>query len=252
MDLNNIPNLKSIPESISNFTNMKLLEINRMPNLKSIPDSIGNLRNLEKLTITFNPKLTSLPDSICNLRKLTSLVLHGNSLTKIPNCIGNLNLIELNITANNITRLPSSMGKLYLLNVLLMEHNPIKGTLPMFIYNLPNLKILQTDLPLSDKQKKIEDDLRRRAKANERAQEEARQNRATQRQMGRMTIPSDFCKKYNCEPQQTLKKCYRANALKMHPDKNPNDRENAECKTKQLNGDYQSLQNAGYDILHSC
>ncbi len=82
-----LPNqhLKSIPDSIDQFTHLKTLNL-QGNQLNSIPYSIGKLTNLESLDLDYNT-LLSLPDSIGNLTKLKYLWLRNNNLKIIPESI---------------------------------------------------------------------------------------------------------------------------------------------------------------------
>jgi internalin A len=147
-----LKNVDSIPEEISNLTNLEELHINNssltsLPNsienlknlrviyaehtkLNSLPETIGNLTNLRLLHLN-NSKLTSLPESIGKLKNVTVLSLSANHLTLLPDSIGNLtNLLYLYLDNNKLIKLPETIGKLKNLSELRINHNdfiyPIK------------------------------------------------------------------------------------------------------------------------------
>ncbi len=133
-------NLKSLPESIGNYTNVRSINLtsNR---LVRIPKSIGNLPLLEKL-ILYDNKLIELPDSIGNLSNLKELQLVENKLISLPESFGNLSKLEkLDARYNKLNTLPESFGKVQSLNILNLEQNNL-NMLPKSFGNLRNLKEL--------------------------------------------------------------------------------------------------------------
>ncbi len=83
---------------------------------------------------------------------LESLSLTNNSISKLPNSIGNLiNLKFLSVSGNKITELPLSIGKLTQLDYLILTDNHITE-LPEEVFSLPKLITVKIDgLPLKDK-----------------------------------------------------------------------------------------------------
>jgi len=72
--------------------------------LKSLPESIGQLTNLKEMWLLGN-SLTDLPESFGQLTKLTKLDLRNNKFTIIPESIGELkNLTKLYLTGNRLTK----------------------------------------------------------------------------------------------------------------------------------------------------
>jgi len=149
----------TLPESVGNFTDLKVLDVhsydknikiedlNNNENifLRVLPDSIGNLVNLRILNLSQNC-LSSLPESIGNLQKLQELNLSKNCLSSLPESIGNLQkLQELNLSYNPLRSLPNSIGNLKNLEELWLEQSGLR-TLPDSIVNLKNLKKLKFDL----------------------------------------------------------------------------------------------------------
>ncbi|MEO1396477.1 MAG: COR domain-containing protein [Cyanobacteria bacterium J06634_5] len=86
---------------------------------------MSDFTNLTSLDLSSN-SLTELPESIGNLTNLTSLNLKHNDLTELPESIGNLtNLTFLNLYQNRIRTLPESIGNLTNLNRLYLRNNPL-------------------------------------------------------------------------------------------------------------------------------
>ena len=69
------PNLNSLPEGIVNLTSLQSLQIEDCPNLNSLPEGIVNLTSLQSPQISTCPKLTSLPEGISNLTSLQKLII---------------------------------------------------------------------------------------------------------------------------------------------------------------------------------
>ncbi|MHA1111688.1 MAG: leucine-rich repeat domain-containing protein [Promethearchaeota archaeon] len=120
--------------------------------LESIPDSIGELSELKLLYLNGN-KLKALPESIGNLTKLEGLYLESNKLRKLPKSIGQLsNLQEIYIRSNNLKSLPDEMGNLLNLHRIMLNDNPLTA-LPHTFHQLENLKdlyIQNTKISLKD------------------------------------------------------------------------------------------------------
>jgi tetratricopeptide (TPR) repeat protein len=80
-----------------------------------------------------------LPESICEL-ELTTLNARNLGLTGVPDCIGELSLLEkLNLNGNSISTLPESIGNLIGLTHLNISDNQLT-MLPEGIYGLTSLK----------------------------------------------------------------------------------------------------------------
>lgn len=75
--------LKSIPESISQLTNLKYLDLS-FNELTAFPDWISQYINLQTLNISLN-ELTAVPDWIGQLTNLQYLNLDINQLTVVQN-----------------------------------------------------------------------------------------------------------------------------------------------------------------------
>ena len=130
-------NLKNLPESIGNYTNVKSMDLTSNWLVK-IPNSIGNLPLLERLVL-FDNILIELPDSIGNLSNLKELQLVENKLKFIPESFGNLSKLEkLDGRYNKLIALPESFGKLQSLKILDLKSNYLR-MLPESFGNLRSL-----------------------------------------------------------------------------------------------------------------
>lgn len=75
-------NLKSVPESLSGLTLLRILRLD-WNQLVSLPESLGKLTQLVYLNLSHN-QLTTLPKSLGNLPQLEGLALDNNKLTALP------------------------------------------------------------------------------------------------------------------------------------------------------------------------
>lgn len=157
--------LKEIPKEISKLKNLKYLYLSHN-NIKRVPAILGELVQLEELylgpnqiaelpekmfsanssltTISFKQNhLTKLPNSICQLKLLQKLYLDSFQIT---NYTGNTSPVH-RIQHNTIQTLPEKFGELQELVELNVRMNKLRGLPKSF----GNLKKLET-LDLSDNQ----------------------------------------------------------------------------------------------------
>ena len=93
--------LKSLPESIGLFRNLKVLILDRNE-IGSFPDSFWTLEKLEVLVISRNG-LDILPERMGELKSLRKIYASRNNLSSIPQSIVNLkNLIRLDLSFNKL------------------------------------------------------------------------------------------------------------------------------------------------------
>lgn len=130
-------NLKSLPGSIGNYTNVKSIDFTSNW-LEELPESFGDLPLLEKLILNDNI-LVKLPKSIGNLSNLRELYIIESKLTELPNTFGNLSRLEKLIASyNRLMELYESFGKLKSLKTLDLKRNYLKW-LPESFGNLKSL-----------------------------------------------------------------------------------------------------------------
>ncbi|XP_058100126.1 disease resistance RPP13-like protein 4 [Magnolia sinica] len=80
---------------IESLHHLLYLNIERSSAVRSLPDSIGNLRNLRILCLLYSPNLKSLPVSITTLEKLTVIqIFDPHSLECMPEGLGKLSNLE--------------------------------------------------------------------------------------------------------------------------------------------------------------
>lgn len=123
----------AIPSSISNLSQLTILDLS-VNNLKeTIPSNVGSFGMLTELHLYYNLLTGTIPQSLGSLTSLTELFLYGNLLTgKIPDNLGSLNtLLELFLYNNRLTgTIPESFGSLNALTGLNLYSNYLSGTIP--------------------------------------------------------------------------------------------------------------------------
>lgn len=111
----------------------------------TIPSTIGDLQNLRVLELSFNKISGSLPESLGNLTKLEVLAFNGNYLSgSIPASLGNLkSLKQLHLSSNTLSgELPAYIANLGKLEVLNVFDNDLSGEIPGQIAGIKTLKEL--------------------------------------------------------------------------------------------------------------
>ncbi|GKV06067.1 hypothetical protein SLEP1_g17998 [Rubroshorea leprosula] len=147
----------SVPEFLSNFWNLTLLDIARCDLRGNFPKKVLQLPNLQGLNISDNPLLQgSLPEFFENGSLQTLMLSATNFSGIIPDSIGNLkglSIMDLSF-CNFKGSIPNSIGSLtnlisfihwenlsYLVN-LELGNNSLEGTIPSPLFSLPSLQII--------------------------------------------------------------------------------------------------------------
>ncbi|KAI3721117.1 hypothetical protein L2E82_32121 [Cichorium intybus] len=123
-------------DSLSNCSNLEVLEFENVPLKMELPYWLGNLTKLRYLVFQSSYISGRLPSSIGNLINLISLYLHGNNLTgSVPKSIGMLrNLEQLYLNDNGFSGIiPGSIGNLSSLTLLEFSRNAFEGAIPSTI-----------------------------------------------------------------------------------------------------------------------
>ncbi len=135
----------TIPNTISNLTELEGIDLWGNHLTGTIPDTIGNLEKLMTLDLSGNNLSGPIPTSLGNLIQLYSLQLHNNMLSgPIPDTIGNLTYLEeLALYHNNLSgSIPTSISNLTNLVIVDLSFNELDGTIPDAFINLTNLHSL--------------------------------------------------------------------------------------------------------------
>ncbi|XP_031115316.1 probable LRR receptor-like serine/threonine-protein kinase At3g47570 [Ipomoea triloba] len=132
--------------SLTNATNLELLELNTNNFGGVLPESISNLsRNLIEIGLSYNKVSGKIPRGISNLIGLEALYLAYNKFNEeIPPELGFLSgLQELALLGNHLSgKIPSSFGNLTLLTRLSLRENHLQGIIPSSLGKCLNLALL--------------------------------------------------------------------------------------------------------------
>ena len=150
----------TIPASISDLSDLRVLSMNGNTLSGSIPNTIGQLTELRTLSLFRNQLTGSLPVSIINLTKLTTVSLYLNQLSgEIPTDIGNLTALRsLHLGLNDFQgSIPASLGNLTNIIFLNIAGNELEGTIPRELANLT--KVTQLSIGSNNLSGKIPNEL---------------------------------------------------------------------------------------------
>ncbi|XP_024986581.1 putative receptor-like protein kinase At3g47110 [Cynara cardunculus var. scolymus] len=155
-------------DSLSNCSNLELMQIAAVQLRRQLPNSFGNLTKLNFLVLPSSYISGSLPSSIGNLVSLSILSLSGNNFTGmipenigmlgtlgelhldinsfsgiIPRSIGNLSsLTKMYLGGNKLEgAIPSTIGKCKILILLSLRDNNLRGSVPKELFQLSSLSI---------------------------------------------------------------------------------------------------------------
>ncbi|KAM3335129.1 hypothetical protein ACQJBY_029508 [Aegilops geniculata] len=123
-----------IPTTISNLTDLFVLDLSENQLHSAIPESIMMMTNLEWLDLEKNNLFGSIPSQIATLRNLDHIFLNDNCFSgSIPENIGNLTKLEfLSLSRNQLTStLPPSLFHTDSLVDLDLSQNSLNGALPL-------------------------------------------------------------------------------------------------------------------------
>ncbi|PPS15771.1 hypothetical protein GOBAR_AA04801 [Gossypium barbadense] len=143
----------SIPDSISNASKLRILELELNLFSGLIPNALGNLKSLEILSLWSNNLTTktsihesSFFKSLENCRYLRFLLLSSNPLNCVlPTSLSNLSksLEEFKVEACKIRgRVPVEIGSLNNAIYLDFSNNELSGSIPRTIGRLKNIQLL--------------------------------------------------------------------------------------------------------------
>ncbi|MGL5682049.1 MAG: leucine-rich repeat domain-containing protein [Marinifilaceae bacterium] len=112
-------NLLSLPENIGELPKLKQFQFSNCSSLQSLPESIVKLP-IENLNLSNCSSLSTLPENMGELSQLTEINLSGcSSLSLLPESFGQLaNLKKITFSTENELQLPSSFGNLVALETI--------------------------------------------------------------------------------------------------------------------------------------
>jgi Leucine-rich repeat (LRR) protein len=166
LNLNNNPFIPStIPVSIGNLTNLRILIMTEIHFYGTIPEIISNCQKIEKLSFEHNNLTGFIPKSIGNLKYLSHLVLSHNYFTGIhdeffnasslrwfyvdlnlisstlsPRIANLVSLIEFDISSNKFYgTLPSALQQIPRLGYVSINSNSFTGDVPTWLSNITTL-----------------------------------------------------------------------------------------------------------------
>ena len=118
--------LIALPSGFGKLTSLEIVECRY--NLIASINKFTNNANIKQLFLGYN-RLRDLPDDIfAEFPYLVSLDLRDNSLSKLPESLLSLKLLErIDLTNNNISGLPYTLGLMENLKAVTLEGNPMRG-----------------------------------------------------------------------------------------------------------------------------
>ena len=138
LDLTN-NNLSTLPDDFYKFKKLKRLFISNNQ-FDHIPKVLARLPNLSMIGIR-NNKIKIFEENSLPL-STKWLILTDNELTKLPNSIGDLSLLQkCMLSGNKLTSLPNSLSKCTNLELLRISANKLTS-FPSFLLSLPKLSWL--------------------------------------------------------------------------------------------------------------
>ncbi|KAM4077498.1 hypothetical protein ACJW30_12G142400 [Castanea mollissima] len=135
----------SFPNSISNLTALKSLDVSQNSFIGNFPGGLGRLSGLTTLNASSNNFSGFLPEDLGNATSLETLDLRGNFFQgSIPKSYKNMDKLKfLGLSGNNLTgKIPGELGQLASLESIILGYNQFEGGIPAEFGNLSNLKYL--------------------------------------------------------------------------------------------------------------
>nr|WP_299384833.1 immunoglobulin domain-containing protein [Allomuricauda sp.] len=141
----------TIPQSISDLTNLQTLHLYSNSVSGTIPTSLGSLTSLTQLWLYNNQLSGSIPTELGQLTSMLSMYLYGNQLLgSIPTALGNMtSLTDIRLNNNQLTgNVPTELSQLSNVTRMYLQDNNLTGTIPTSLGNLSNM----VDLRISGNQ----------------------------------------------------------------------------------------------------
>jgi len=112
-----------LPRTFGNLGKLEALHLSGNP-LMTFPSPVLRCSNLKHLDLS-RCRLSKLPEDICLLKKFHYLCLSSNRFETIPDSIGKLKVVELDLNHNSILVIPESLTENQSLRVLRLDENCI-------------------------------------------------------------------------------------------------------------------------------
>jgi hypothetical protein len=135
-------NVGSIPDELSQLSNLEILRICDSSMSGSIPQWISSLSRLKSLYLFANQLRGSIPSTLAALRKLSVLHLHTNRLSgTLPSTLGYMLDLEDFVAYQNMLEgtIPDSIRTLSQLSRFAMDKNRLGGTVPVAVGEMTKL-----------------------------------------------------------------------------------------------------------------
>ncbi|XP_060189477.1 probable LRR receptor-like serine/threonine-protein kinase At3g47570 isoform X3 [Lycium barbarum] len=132
-----------MPTSLSNCSELQLLDLSVNEFDGPIHSGIGRLSNLQKMSLKYNHFTGIIPISIFNISSLQYLILRRNNVSGyLPQEIDNLTKIQMLDLSENILigEIPKEISNLIELEGIDLAYNSFSGSLAMEIFNISGLR----------------------------------------------------------------------------------------------------------------
>lgn len=136
--------LTSLPDALSEFKELKSLELSNIGRVSELPETLGELTQLDSLKIKNAEALNKLPDVIGQLTNLESLTLEGTTaLSEISPEIGQCEKLEnIKLVGTNLESLPPELLSSPALSEVYLSYNTSLKSMPELPNTLENMTSL--------------------------------------------------------------------------------------------------------------
>lgn len=136
--------IESLPKDIGTLEKLENVSGN-CNMIKELPLSFSKLLNLKNLSLSQN-LLTNFPTVLFNLQHLDVLDLSFNKIESIPDGIGKMKVIEMNLNKNQISHISPTISECSRLKILRLEENCLAITaVPTCILTSSNICTLNVE-----------------------------------------------------------------------------------------------------------